>query len=105
MTVSLLDAAFRLVSPSLAAGGGVRWPAATDAARATELRRLFAAGDLAAALARAHGLERAAVELAAADRARVGEPLSPMALAALCPGFSDVSYEGAIDDGRALAGE
>jgi hypothetical protein len=100
----LLDAAFRLVSRSLASGGGVRWGAATDAARTTELRRQFASGDYAGALERAHQLEGAAVELATANRRRIVEPLTPQALAVRCPGFSRLSYEWAIDDAVALIG-
>ena len=102
MTMLLLDAAFRLVSHSLSAGGGVRWPSATDAARKTELRRLFVAGDFGVALDAAHRLEKFAIELAEAHRGQSGEALSPRSLADRCPGFSRQSYEWAINDGLVL---
>ncbi|MGI8977665.1 MAG: hypothetical protein ACR2FY_00415 [Pirellulaceae bacterium] len=100
MDTSLLDAAFRLVSPSLSA---------TDADPLGQLRLQFpSAGSqiLQDAHARAKRLEEVAIEMA--DLARgpsndhSGPPLNEQTLAERCPGFSGESYHWAINDGFTL---
>jgi hypothetical protein len=109
MDMTLLDAAFRLVSHSLQAQDARAVPLLTDEARLAELRRQFPQADaraVAEAYARARRLEDTAVALADAAHGpgdgRRGPPLTWQALAERCPGFSDASYGWAVNDGFIL---
>jgi hypothetical protein len=106
MDTTLNDAAFRLVSRSLASiDANLRAPQ-TDEERLSALRARFPdaePGEIAAAHARAIRLEETAIAMADAFRGpgdgRHGPPLTRESLAERCPGFSDESYGWAVNDG------
>jgi hypothetical protein len=109
MDTALLDAAFRLVSHSITSQEARFHPLATNEARLAELRSQFPQLDARAlkeAYARAQRLEELAIEMADADRGpgdgRSGPPLTRLTISERCPGFSDESYEWAVNDGFTL---
>jgi hypothetical protein len=109
MDTALLDAAFRLVSHSIASMEARSPALTTDEARVAELRRQFPHADAQAlqeADARARRLEEVAIEMADTARnqwkGQSGPALDAPALAERCPGFSGESYSWAINDGFVL---
>jgi hypothetical protein len=109
METALLDAAFRLVSWTLASLDARINPPATDDARRAELHRQFPDADPRAlddALDRAYRLLTVATELV--DRQRgprndlSGPEVTLELLAEHCPGFTAESYRWAINDGFLL---
>jgi hypothetical protein len=109
MSTALFDAAFRLVSHSLAVqDGGTRAPRTADD-RLAALRAEFPDADPAAvadAYVRAQLLEAVALALGDADRGSGGSSREPMlsqeVLAERCPGFSVETYWWAVYDGFVL---
>ena len=109
MGTALNDAAFRLVSHSMASvDADIRAPG-DDEERRSALRRQFpdvTTEALDAAIALARRLEDLAIELADAHRGPGdgghGPELDRGVLAEKCPGFSESSYGWAVNDGYTL---
>src|SRR5437763_4844577 len=109
MDTALLDAAFRLVSFTLATRDARLNPPETDEERRAELHGQFPDADPRAlddALDRARRLLAVAAELADRERgprnAHSGPPVTAEALAERCPGISAESYRWAIHSASLL---
>lgn len=101
MNTALMDAAFRFFSLSLISQDGTR-PPTSKMKRIAELQSQFPETDVSGlenALVCAKRLEETAVEMAELHRSDNGPALDVETISARCPGFSDASYQWAINDG------